>query len=221
MSAFEIPQGEYGVGELHLSDCPDNPMLLLKKWLKEAREKGIKDYNGMVLSTCLRDRPNSRVVLYKKIESDSLIFFSHYNSVKAMEIEANPRVHLLFFWTELERQVRMEGICNKIEAGLSDAYFSQRDKNSQIASIISRQSLTLPSRNHLDKLVEKKSEELERLKVKRPDYWGGYRVKLNAFEFWQGRKSRLNDRVRYDQMAEEVSMDEGDGNQWQKRLLYP
>ena len=132
MTDFEISPG-YGLGKLAIEDCPQEPMVLLKKWLEEAKKEKIKDYNAMALSTCVDNSPNCRFVLCKKVEADSLIFFTNYLSPKGQELAKNPQVHIAFFWPQLERQIRLWGRCRKLAGALCDDYFYQRDKNSQIA----------------------------------------------------------------------------------------
>ena len=197
---------DYKLGKLNIEQCPDNPMILFKKWIYQAKKNNIKDYNAMVISTCTNNEPNSRVVLCKKITDDSLFFFSNYLSIKGKEIQKNSLVHLLFFWADLERQVRLCGHCEKVKDEISDDYFYSREKKSQIASIVSQQSSKLPSRAHLEKLVEQRQKN----QLNRPNHWGGYQIKIKEFEFWQGRENRLNDRVKYEKK-------EG----WQKYLLFP
>ncbi len=199
---------DYKFGKLHIDECPENPMDLLNKWILQAKKDSIKDYNAMALSTCINNVPNSRMVLCKKITENSLFFFSHYLSCKGREIEKNPQVHLLFFWPGLERQIRLWGHCKKAEDEISDDYFYRRDQSNQIATIVSKQSSKLESRAYLEKLIAQKKQKKQ--DITRPKNWGGYQVKLEEFEFWQGRESRLNDRVKYEKK-------EG----WQKYLLFP
>ena len=210
MSNFEI-SADYGVGALEIDNCPEDPMALLRDWTNLAKAQNLKDFNAMVLSTSIDGRPNSRVVFYKSIETDGLVFFTNCESQKGRELASNPEVHLLFFWPTLEKQIRLRGMCSRVEDSLSDTYFEQRDRKSQIASLVSKQSSKLPSRKRLEQLVAEKTQKIGNTTIKRPKHWGGYRVVLREFEFWQGRPNRLNDRIKYQK----------NGDKWQKYLLFP
>lgn len=186
---------KYSIGKLHRSDLNPDPLKELQLWLNKAARKNIIDYNAMVLSTVDSNGiPNSRVVLLKEISQGGLVFYTNYQSAKAREIEYNPNVALLFFWPELEKQVRIQGLVTKISEEENDKYFFQRDYKSQAASIASQQSQPISSRKEL---LRQFNEVLSQNKLTRPPYWGGYRVNPFSFEFWQGREYRLNDRFQY------------------------
>ena len=173
-----------------------NPYEQFSWWLEDATSDGILEPSAMVLSTATKDgKPSSRVVLLKAFDENGFIFYTNYHSRKGKEISENNSACLLFFWDKLERQVRIEGTIEKIEAQLSEKYFSSRPFESQLSAIVSEQSEEVPSREYLeDKLLAlQKAGE-----VTRPENWGGYIFKADYFEFWQGRASRLHDRIVFD-----------------------
>jgi pyridoxamine 5'-phosphate oxidase len=170
-----------------------NPYQQFGWWLEDATNDGILEPTAMVLSTATKDgKPSSRVVLLKAFDESGFIFYTNYHSRKGKEISENNTACLLFFWDKLERQVRIEGIIEKIEVELSEKYFSSRPFESKLSAIVSEQSEEVPSREYLeDKLLalQKSGEAI------RPEHWGGYILKADYFEFWQGRASRLHDRI--------------------------
>jgi len=194
---FKQIRHEYGKKELLETDINANPIIQFKEWFNEAVDQKISDANAMTLSTVSSEgRPSARILLLKNYDENGFYFFTNYNSRKGIELEQNPFGCLVFFWSELERQIRIEGKIEKIDAKLSDEYFFGRPVGSRMAAAISPQSKEIKSRDYLDKLMnEFKTEHGE--KFKRPEYWGGYRLIPDNFEFWQGRKNRLNDRIEY------------------------
>jgi pyridoxamine 5'-phosphate oxidase len=167
----------------------------------------------MILATVdARGRPSARVVLLKKVD-DGFVFYTNYLSRKAQEIKTNPYVALTFYWGELERQVRVEGTVGFVSRNESQAYFATRPRGSQIGAWVSEQSAPLPSRADLETRLEEIEARFETVKeVPAPEHWGGYRVLPETIEFWQGRPSRLHDRIRYYRQA--------DGN-WGMERLWP
>jgi len=190
---------EYLSGELREEEMPDNPYQQLLAWLEDAISSGIFDPTAMALATTGENgKPSVRIVILKEVREAGLVFFSNYESRKGRELEENPGASVMFFWNGLERQIRIEGIVEKLTASESDKFFDSRPLDSRIASIVSEQSQVIPEREEL-------MHKFESLKisgdehVKRPDYWGGYMLKPELYEFWQGREHRLNDRILYSQ----------------------
>lgn len=186
---------QYTRGSLDESSCPADPFHLFEAWLQQAIQSHPFEANACVLSTTSGMRPSSRVVLLKEINGAGLVFFTNYQSRKAREIESNRMAAMLFYWADLERQVRIEGEVRKIEASLSDAYFNGRPAESRISAVISPQSQPIASKSWLIAEREKYTESEE--KFERPDHWGGYTLMPDYFEFWQGGAFRLHDRIAY------------------------
>lgn len=196
---------QYNYSELDESMVPTEPMKLFKMWFDEAESNELFEANAMVLSTVSNNRPSSRVVLLKEIKEGNFIFFTNYKSRKAYELEKNNNVSLLFFWQQLQRQIRIEGTVSRIDASESDRYFNERPYESKISAIVSPQSRVIDSRKVLE--IEIKNYEQQNLPVSRPDFWGGYAVMPLIIEFWQGRVNRLHDRIRYTKQQEGWSID--------------
>ena len=187
----------YEKGELLESDIPENPYELFESWfhLADASET-VEEANAMSIATVGRDMvPSARVVLLKSYSKDGFVFFTNYESEKGKDLEENPICCLSFFWPSLEKQVIIKGKAAKIGHEESEEYFHSRPKGSQLGANASNQSRIIPSREFLEKRLEDLEKEYENREVPKPDYWGGYLVKPFSFEFWQGRKSRLHDRI--------------------------
>jgi len=189
----------YTLSTLIREDLASDPMDQFKAWFDNARSAEILEPNAMTLATVNNDQlPSSRIVLLKEIESDGIVFYTNYESHKAQDISVNPNVCINFLWKEIQRQVRIEGIATKVSEAQSLRYFQSRPKASQIGAWVSAQSTVIQSRDILEKAkvdLELKYKNVDSLPL--PPFWGGYKITATAYEFWQGRNSRLHDRFRY------------------------
>lgn len=193
---------QYTSRGLDRSQLQDDPIIQLQNWMEEAQLYE-PEAHAMALSTStLTHQPSLRMVLIKKIGTEGLFFFSHYESRKGKEISKNPQVSGLFYWPHLERQIIVEGVCEIISEQLSDSYFASRPIQSQIATCISRQGEVIESRQDLLYRYNKAIDQASSHGLKRPAWWGGYCLKPTRFEFWQGREYRLHDRFQYVQKSE-------------------
>ena len=188
---------EYMRAGLHEADLAADPLVQFGNWFDEALRSGIALPNAMTLATATKKgRPSVRTVLLKGFDTRGFVFYTHYRSRKGREIEENPRAMLLFCWTELERQIGIEGGATRVSGEESDEYFASRPLGSRLSAIVSAQSEPVPSREVLETGLEKASKRW-RDSPPRPEHWGGYRLAPERFEFWQGRKDRLHDRLCY------------------------
>lgn len=188
---------EYRKARLEKGDLPADPFDAFARWFQEAERAEVPEPSAMTLATVGEDgTPTARIVLLKGLDPRGLTFFTDYRSRKGKELDAHPRASLLFFWKELERQVRITGNVTRASAKESEAYYQSRPLGSRIGAWASHQSMVIPDRAWLEGRVheiEKKYGDAPPL----PPHWGGYRVEPTEFEFWQGRENRLHDRLRY------------------------
>jgi pyridoxamine 5'-phosphate oxidase len=189
---------DYRQGGLAKADVAADPLLQFRRWFDDAVEGGVYEPNGMTLATVGEDgQPSARVVLLKGLDESGLAFYTNKESRKGQQLAVNARAALTFWWGPLERQVRFEGLIADVEAGEADAYYASRPLGSRIGAWASPQSQVVASRDVLDQAEREYSERYVDDEPPRPPYWGGYRLVPNRVEFWQGRSSRLHDRLSY------------------------
>ena len=206
---IQILREEYSKNTLDKADVHADPIQQFRNWLNESIRAKLPEPNAMTLSTVDREnKPHSRIVLLKGIEKKGFVFYSNYKSDKGLEIEGNPNVSLCFLWKELERQV---SVAKKISSESSEEYFMSRPFKSQIGAIASEQSSVIENRKVLEETFKKLTEQYSTGNVPMPEHWGGYIVEPSAVEFWQGRSSRLHDRIKF----------EKENNSWTIKRLAP
>ncbi|MCE3278136.1 MAG: pyridoxamine 5-phosphate oxidase [Bacteroidetes bacterium] len=193
-------------------DAHFNPVTQFSKWFQEAVDSKVNEPNAMCLSTVSAEgKPSSRILLLRNFSEEGFVFYTNYTSRKGEEITANPNVALLFFWPELERQVRIEGKLIKQSKEESDLYFNSRPRTSKLGAWTSAQSKVIASRKVLDEEYKRLSDQFPGDDVPRPEHWGGYVLRPESMEFWQGRPSRLHDRILYT----------NEGQKWKIERLAP
>jgi len=204
---------DYMLESLNEEGAAADPIKQFTFWWDEAVKSEIDEVNAMTLATATKDGlPSARIVLLKGYDEKGFVFFTNYNSDKGKELEANPHAALVFFWKELERQVRIEGMVEKISAAENDAYYFSRPTGSRIGAWASPQSQVISDRKIIENNFLAYEEKFGTEFIPRPEHWGGYSVKPKTIEFWQGRSSRLHDRILYTAL---------NGAQWKKERLAP
>ncbi len=189
---------DYSLAGLLEKDLARDPFRQFEKWFQEAQAAKLVEPNAMTLSTATRDgRPSARTVLLKGLDGRGFVFYSNYDSRKGRELSENARASLLFHWVALERQVVVEGAVTRLPREESEAYFHARPRASQLGAWVSQQSSIITDRTVLEETMKALEKKYAGLEVPLPPNWGGYRVAPEAVEFWQGRRSRLHDRLRY------------------------
>ena len=213
MSSLTDLRREYASRALDEKDAHADPITQFTIWFDEALKSQLVDANAMTLATAsARGEPSARTVLLKGADANGFVFYTNYDSAKGRDLAENPRGSLLFFWAELERQVRITGSVTKTTAAESDQYFHSRPLESQIGAAISDQSRPVADRAYLEQRYEEFVAKHKDAQVPRPSNWGGYRLTPDTIEFWQGRKSRLHDRLLYTRQA---------GGSWSRSRLAP
>ena len=198
MTSIADIRKDYKLQTLNEIDIENNAINQFGKWWNDAISSQIDEVNAMTLATSTNDgKPSARIVLLKGFDERGFVFFSNYDSHKGKELVSNPQACMVFFWKELERQIRIEGMIEKVSSEESDAYFLSRPVSSQIGAWSSPQSSVILNRKVLEDNVTKYSQQFSTEQLVRPDNWGGYRLKPTLIEFWQGRSSRLHDRLQY------------------------
>lgn len=191
-------RSEYLHGKLDEKSVSGNPFVQFSNWMNEAIESKVPHPTSVILATSGKDhQPSARVVLLKDVTEKGFVFFTNYLSHKGKQLAENPKAGLTFFWMEMERQVRIEGKTEKVNAGVSDQYFHSRPFESRLSAAVSQQSTVVKNRRELESIKEKLRLQHPDEKVPRPENWGGYVLTPHHFEFWQGRESRLHDRIIY------------------------
>lgn len=203
---------EYTLASLDLADVASDPLQQFARWFDDAQRAEIVEPNAMTLATCASDgAPSARIVLLKEVGPGGFVFFTDYRSRKGRDLADNPRAALCFFWKEIERQVRIDGTTSRVSPEESAAYFRSRPAGSRVGAWASVQSAVIPDRAWLEGEVARVAERYREGEVPLPPHWGGYRVRPVEMEFWQGRESRLHDRIRY----------RLDGDAWVRERLSP
>ena len=212
MDEFQEIRRDYKLSRLDIDNLQANPIAQFRYWLNDALKSEVSEPTAMVLSTSTPEgRSSSRVVLLKDLNEDGFTFFTNYESKKAVHIAANPFGSVLFFWPQIERQVRIEGKILKASQNESDEYFRTRPEGSKIGAWASPQSKRIPSREYLENLQKDYLNLFKRKALERPEHWGGYKLIPDLVEFWQGRENRLHDRFEYSR----------NGGTWEVHRLAP
>ena len=213
MSSIADIRKDYMQATLDEADLGEHPIVFFEKWFAQADAAMVNEVNAMTLATVDdQSKPHARIVLLKAIDDKGFTFFTNYQSNKGKNLSVNPNAALVFFWPELERQVRIEGVIEKVSEAESDTYYLSRPRGSRLGAWASPQSSIIENRAVLEAKEKEFLEHFDGKEIHRPEHWGGYRLQPNRVEFWQGRSSRLHDRICFE-------LDKT--NQWQKFRLAP
>lgn len=197
-SAIQNLRQDYRSASLNEEDLDQNPYNQFEKWFQEALNAQVIEPNAMTLATSKTNGiPSARIVLLKEFTEEGFVFYTNYTSQKGNEIAESPYAALVFFWADLERQVRIEGVVERVSDDESAAYFKSRPRGSQLGALSSPQSQIIPNRKFLEEKLDSLTRKYEEKEIEKPETWGGYRVIPNRIEFWQGRSNRLHDRILY------------------------
>ncbi len=195
---------DYQLQSLLEKDVDHDPFVQFNTWWDDAIKSELEEINAMTLATASASgKPSARTVLLKSVSENGFVFFTNYNSHKGKELEENPNACLVFFWKELERQIRITGKVEKVTAVESDEYFNSRPEGSKIGAWASPQSSVIESREIIEENITQYEHRFADEKITRPPHWGGYIVIPTVIEFWQGRRNRLHDRIQYSKMQDE------------------
>ena len=213
MSTIADIRKDYMQATLDEADLGENPISFFEKWFAQADAAMVNEVNAMTLATVdAQSKPHARIVLLKAIDDKGFTFFTNYESNKGKNLAVNPNAALVFFWPELERQVRIEGIIEKVTEAESDTYYLSRPRGSRLGAWASPQSSVIENRAILELREKEYHQHFDGKEIHRPEHWGGYRLLPNRIEFWQGRSSRLHDRICFESDA---------ANNWRKFRLAP
>lgn len=201
------------MAELDETTAGSDPITFFTRWFSEAQKAEVSEVNAMTLATVdAQNIPDARIVLLKGLENEEFVFYTNYMSTKGKDMQENPHACLVFFWKELERQVRVRGTVSKVAPEVSDEYFNIRPVGSQLGAWASPQSDIIPDRSILSDNYESLEKKYQSVKVPRPEHWGGYTVKPFSIEFWQGRSNRMHDRILFSR---------SENSTWSKSRLAP